>query len=170
MKTVLFFCISLLLNSNSFAQVSSTNNNETVEILNFKLTIFENSKEGRTYKIYYFTKKKIRIYDKPFPMHNYKEHLHTIHKYNSKELFLEVTKLNLNSLKEVYFNNCVDSTNGQDFSIVIGTKSKSSSTTLHHYYIKEFDNLMTLLNKYLPQIWQIQYLDKETKQDCSKLD
>jgi hypothetical protein len=166
MKPVIFFCISfLLLKSNSFAQDNSTNKN--VDILNIKLTVFKNSKEGRTFKTYHFNNKKIHIYDKPFPTNNYKEHLYTKHKYNSKELFLELSKLNLYSLKKEYNNNYIDSNNGKDYFIIITSKTNTTSTNLHHYYIKEIEEFMTLLNRYLPQTLQILYLNKETKQDCS---
>lgn len=170
MRPLVILCFSLfLIKINSIAQASLTNN-EIDRILNFRLTIYKNSNEGATYKVYYFTNKKIYIYEKPFPTDNYKERLYTKHKHSAKELFLKILKLKLDSLKEEYYNNCIDSSSGQDFSIIISTRSKQISKKLHHYYLKEIDDLVTLLNSYLPQTMQIPYLDKETKQDCSKLE
>jgi hypothetical protein len=167
MKIIMIICISFfLLSGTSIAQESSINKYETSKISIVKLTVFKNSKEGQTFETYYFNKKKIHVYGKPFPKQNYKEHLHTIHKYNSKEFFLDISKLNLTLLKETYLNNCIDTTNGQDFSIIIGAKTKSTSINLHHYYLKGIEDLITLINKYLPQSLRIKYLDKETKQDC----
>ena len=170
MKTLFLFFISLIfLTSNSCAQVNLTTNKKNVKISRLKLTIFKNSQEGRTHRIYYFNKKKIRIYDKPFPNHDFIDHLHTIHKYSSEDLFLEVSKLNLDSLNGTYFNYCVDTTKGKDYSIIITTKSESMSTTLHHYYLKGIEDLITLVNKYLTNNLRIQYLDKGLKQDCTEL-
>lgn len=171
MKTAIFFFVSvLILKSNSFGQDNSTSKNETVKIININLTIFENFKERQTFTGYNFSNRKIRIYDKPFPKSNYKEHLHTIHKYNSKELFLELSRLNLSSLKEGYYNNCMDSSNGKDYTIIITAKSKNISTKIHHFYIDEIDKLVAVLNRYLPKLFQIKYLDKETKQNCIKVE
>ena len=73
---------------------------------------------------------------------------------------------NLHTLKEVYNNNCVDTSNAYDFSILIESKSMTISTTPHYCYIKQVDDLISLITKYLPLTFQIEYLTKEKKQDC----
>ena len=132
------------------------------------MTVYENSKDGNKYKVYSFDKKKFQVYDKPFSKQSFKEHLYTNHKFDSDKLFGEISNLCLDTLKEVYYNNCVDTISGYDYSILIETKAMTKSITLHHYYIKQVEDLVGLLNKYLPQTLQIQYLSRENRQDCIK--
>lgn len=60
------------------------------------------------------------------------EHLYTNQKFKSKELFPEISKLNLVTLNELYFNNCMESNKGYDYSITIESKSKTTTVKLHH--------------------------------------
>jgi hypothetical protein len=169
MKTLLicFFLLSIF-NNITFSQGSFETKNGNYRLLKIKLSVFENSKDGKKYKIYSFEKKKFRIYEKPFATNSFKEHLYTNHKFNSDKLFHEISTLNLDTLKGVYYNNCIDTISGYDYSIIMETKELTKSITLHHYYIKQIDDLVSLLNKYLPQTLQIHYLTRETRQDCTK--
>jgi|LakMenEpi03Aug12_release.lakeMendotaPanAssembly.Ray.scaffolds.fasta_scaffold01597_2 hypothetical protein len=169
MKTLIIcFILLFILNSYSFSQTSFQNRKRNYNLLNFKLTVFENSKDGKKYKIYSFDKKKFQVYDKPLAKQSFKEHLYTKHKFNSDKLFREISNLNLGELKEAYFNNCVDTITGYDYFILLETKAMTKSITLHHYYIRQVDDLVGLLNNYLPQTLQIKYLARETRQDCTK--
>ena len=131
------------------------------------ITVFQNSDKGKSGKTYFFTGTKLRVYDKPFDTQNYTEHLWTNHKFNSKELFHDILNLSLDTLNENYINNCVESSSGYDYSIKLESKSKTTSLKLHHYYTKEVDSFVKLLNKYLPKNHQILYLSKDNKQDCA---
>ena len=170
MKTLIICFISVLfLNSYSFSQTSLENKKGSYELLKFKLTVFENSKDGKKYKIYSFDKRKFHIYDKPFAEQSFTEHLYTKHKFDSDKLFRDISNLYLDTLHEAYYNNCVDTITGYDYFIRIETEAMTKSITLHHYYIKQVEDLVGLLNKYLPHTLQIQYLTSKTKQDCAKL-
>jgi hypothetical protein len=170
MKSIITCCLLVFLSAkNSFCQAApGTLKTDTGRLVQLKLTVVENSEAGGRCKTFLFTKNKFRIYEKPFDNQNYTEHLYTNHKFNSKELFREILKLNFVALNEAYFNNCMDSAKGYDYSIIMKSKSQTTSIKLHHYFIKEVDALVVLLNNYLPSTLQIKYLPEENKQDCGK--
>lgn len=132
----------------------------------FKLTIIEKSKSGERRKIYLLYDKKFSIYEKPFHASSYQEHLFTIHKFNSSALLKEIEKLRLDTLSKLYKNECIDSESGYDYEVTLIKKSKATSIKLQHYYKWEIDSLFILLNKHLPQEFQIKYLSKDNQQDC----
>lgn len=60
-----------------------------------KITIRNIDSSGITWHSYNFYKNKITIYEKPFPVSTYKEHLHTVRKHDSRDLFKKVAELRL---------------------------------------------------------------------------
>ena len=78
----------------------------------------------------------------------------------------EVQFLRLDTLKNFYFNRCVMGTSGNEYYVIISVGTSSKKIHLHHYYRKEIKKLTIFLNKLLPKIYKIDYLDLDTKQDC----
>lgn len=79
---------------------------------------------------------------------------------------LQFSNTKLNGLENYYMNSCVLATSGVEFTIIFETSSTLREVGLHHYYLKEVDDIIQLLNKSLPTKYKIAYLDVNTKQDC----
>ncbi len=86
----------------------------------------------------------------------------------SANQIIDIELIRLDTLSEMYNNNCVMPTSGSEFEISILKDGKTENINLHHYYHKQVEQLIIELNKLLPEIYTIQYLTNNTKQDCQK--
>jgi hypothetical protein len=77
-----------------------------------------------------------------------------------------IINLNLVSLEDNYSNWCIMTTSGNEYFINFSSAQQDKDVWLHHYYLKQIDDLVHLINSYLPQKYQFQYLSKDTEQDC----
>ncbi len=77
-----------------------------------------------------------------------------------------IYRIGLDSLKNGYINFCVLPTSGNKYTLVLINTSGRKQIYLHHYYLKQIDDVVLLINSYLPESYQLRYLEKETKQDC----
>ena len=85
---------------------------------------------------------------------------------NLTQLLSEFKKVNLDSLENYYFNDCVMITSGDEyyFDFVCGSTRKSVS--LHHYYVNEVAEVVKIINSTLPDKYQFRYVSKDTQQGC----
>jgi hypothetical protein len=104
----------------------------------------------------------------------------TIHKsflYSDKDSILFTRKLDLNaierikkirldSLESYYYNSCVMATSGDEYLISATMDSVNMEISLHHYYHEQIEKLINELNKNIPDSIKLDYLKKNTKQDC----
>jgi hypothetical protein len=89
-------------------------------------------------------------------------------KIPNKQLLLStINKIGLDSLKNFYFNYCVMVTSGNEYFLDFTSNSTTKSIRLHHYYLKQLDDVIQFINANLPKRYQFQYLPKNTTQDCS---
>ena len=72
----------------------------------------------------------------------------------------------MENLKDCYFNYCVMVTSGDEYFLDFTNNSKTKSISLHHYYLKQLDEIIKLINANLPKKHQFQYLTKDERQDC----
>ena len=86
---------------------------------------------------------------------------------NNQTLISTIDKSGLDSLKDYYFNNCVMITSGDEYFLDFESNSTQKSISLHHYYLKQLDDIIQIINSNLPKEYRFQYLAKDTKQDCS---
>lgn len=78
----------------------------------------------------------------------------------------QLEKIRLDSLEDFYFNYCIMATSGNEYfiSTIIDTVNKKIS--LHHYYNEQIEKLINELNNNIPDRFKLDYLTKDTKQDC----
>ncbi len=74
--------------------------------------------------------------------------------------------IQLDTLKDFYMNWCVMATSGNEYFISTGRSGITKTIWLHHYYLKEIDNLATVINKVVPRKYKIRYLDDEPDNYC----
>lgn len=72
----------------------------------------------------------------------------------------------LDGLKDFYFNYCVMSTSGTEFFISTTFNKVKKNISLHHYYNEQIEKFIFELNKNIPGNLKIDYVPKDTKQDC----
>jgi hypothetical protein len=84
----------------------------------------------------------------------------------AQSLIETINKIGLDSLKEYYFNNCIMITSGDEYFLDFVNGSTKKSISLHHYYLKQLDDIIQIINSHLPKKYQFQYLPNYTKQDC----
>lgn len=84
----------------------------------------------------------------------------------SVEALEQLKNISLDNLNDFYFNNCVLIISGTEYFISTTTNSKNKKISLHHFYKKEIELLITELNKNIPDKLQLNYLKSDTKQDC----
>ncbi|MFI5150794.1 MAG: hypothetical protein ACHQRM_13745 [Bacteroidia bacterium] len=72
----------------------------------------------------------------------------------------------LDTLQEYYGNRCIMITSGDEYFISITDHSITKTTFLHHYYHKQVEQAVNLLNGVIPEKYRIQYVGPDTKQDC----
>lgn len=78
-----------------------------------------------------------------------------------------ISRIRIDSLKDLYLNYCMVPTSGDEYFLNYSDKSTSKKISLHHYYLKQLDDIIQIINSNLPEKYQFQYLPKETKQDCN---
>ena len=89
--------------------------------------------------------------------------------YNGKiedDLLNKIKNIDLDNLKDFYFNECVMITSGAEYSFSITNNSITRKIHLHHYYIEKIETLIEELNKVIPEKMKIKYVSVDTKQDC----
>jgi hypothetical protein len=72
----------------------------------------------------------------------------------------------MDSLKDYYFNYCVMITSGDEYFLNFTNSSTKKSISLHHYYLKQLEEIIQLINTNLPKKYQFQYLTSGERQDC----
>lgn len=85
---------------------------------------------------------------------------------NLRQLLFEFKKIRLDSLEDIYLNNCVMATSGDEYFFYFQYGSMKKSMSLHHYYLKEIAKVIQLINSTLPGKYQFRYVSNDTKQDC----
>lgn len=85
---------------------------------------------------------------------------------NNQSLVLALDKIEMDSLKDYYFNYCVMITSGDEYFLDFIRNSTKKSISLHHYYLKQLDDIIGIINSNLPSKYQFLYLNKDDKQDC----
>lgn len=84
-----------------------------------------------------------------------------------QKTLITINSIRLDTLKDLYFNNCVMATSGNEYSLDFKSPSMIKHISLHHYYLKQLDNIVQLINSSVPQNYQLLYLGQDTKQDCT---
>ena len=84
----------------------------------------------------------------------------------AQKLFSNISRLHLDTLKDFYFNYCTTPLSGQEYFLSYSDNLTSKKISLHHYYLKQLDDIIQIINSNIPEKFQFQYLTKETKQDC----
>ena len=79
----------------------------------------------------------------------------------------KVKAVDLQSLKDLYFNYCVLPTSGDEYFLQVTNNSNKRQISLHHYYLPALNDIIAFLNDELPKRHQFHYLGKDTKQDCN---
>ncbi len=77
-----------------------------------------------------------------------------------------IKKINLDKLKDFYFNNCVMTTSGNEYFVSTTLDTVTKTIHLHHYYDRQIEVLINELNKHITDSLKIDYLTNDTKQDC----
>ncbi len=77
-----------------------------------------------------------------------------------------ISKLQLDSLNNNYFNNCVMITSGTEYFISLNTENSTHKIHLHHYYLESINKLVIELNKLIAEKYRIRYLSSSTNQSC----
>jgi len=77
-----------------------------------------------------------------------------------------VQNYGLDTLKDFYFNRCIMITSGNEYFLDVVGDRMEKHISLHHYYLKKLDEVIQLINSYLPQRLQCRYLSEKTEQDC----
>lgn len=85
---------------------------------------------------------------------------------NKHNLIATFDKLRLDSIEDYYFNYCVMITSGNEYFLTFENRTTKRRVSLHHYYLKQFDDIVQIINANLPRKYRCQYLTKDTKQDC----
>ena len=85
---------------------------------------------------------------------------------NKQTLISALSEIRLDTLKDYYFNYCVMITSGDEYFLDYIKNSTKKSISLHHYYLKQLDDIIQLINSNLPKKYQFRYLSKDEKQDC----
>lgn len=85
---------------------------------------------------------------------------------NEQTLVSSISNIKLDSLEDHYFNNCILITSGDEYSLSVEIGSTKKTLRLHHYYLKQLEDIIRIINSNLPAKYQIRYLSSTTKQDC----
>src|SRR5487761_2768707 len=62
-----------------------------------------------------------------------------------------INNFGLDSLKDLYDNYCIMVTSGDEYFLDYNGYSMKKSISLHHYYLKALDEIVNLINSYLPK-------------------
>lgn len=85
---------------------------------------------------------------------------------NLTQLLSDFKRLNFDSLKTHYFNECVFITSGDEYFFDLEYASTKKSVSLHHYYVKEVAEAVKLINSTLPDKYHFRYVSEKTEQGC----
>ena len=85
-----------------------------------------------------------------------------------ESLIDQLKSIKLDTLQNYYFNRCVLATSGTEFFISISKDTIKKDIYLHHYYNQQIEQLISNLNKLIPDKYKIKYMSPDTKQDCDK--
>jgi hypothetical protein len=77
-----------------------------------------------------------------------------------------IIKLGLDSLEDYYTNWCVMTTSGNEYFLNFTTDNRTKKISLHHYYLKQLDEVVQILNSLVPTKFLFSYLSKDQKQEC----
>src|SRR5690242_12307916 len=86
--------------------------------------------------------------------------------YQPDTILSAINKIGLDSLKDSYFNYCVMTTSGTEYFVDYVSSSSDKHISLHHYYLRQIEDIIQIINSKLPKKYQLKYLGKGTKQDC----
>jgi len=136
--------------SNSNFSLSITTYNHAEQIFN-GITTYSLTKDTLTiHKKFMFSDKDTILFSKKLD-------------FNSID---QIEKIRLDSLEDFYFNYCIMATSGNEYFISTTIDTVNKEISLHHYYNQQIDRLINELNKNIPDSFKLDYLTKETKQDC----
>jgi hypothetical protein len=85
---------------------------------------------------------------------------------DSLKILSAIRNVGLDSVKNFYFNYCVMATSGNEYILSFKNVKVNKEIHLHHYYLKQLDEIVNIINSQLPSKYKMKYLTKETKQDC----
>ena len=86
-------------------------------------------------------------------------------KLNDNSIY-QIESIQLDSLKDFYFNNCIMATSGNEYFISKTVDTITQKISLHHYYEPQIEKLFEQINKHVPDKLKHDYLAKDTQQDC----
>src|SRR5690348_4681337 len=72
----------------------------------------------------------------------------------SKNIISAINSIGLDSLKNFYSNNCVMLTSGNEYFLDFTSNLINKSVILHHYYLKQVDDVIKIINDNLPKKYQ----------------
>jgi hypothetical protein len=78
----------------------------------------------------------------------------------------KLEKIRLDSLEDFYFNHCIMGISGNEYFISTTIDTVNKKISLHNYYNEQIEKLIKELNKNIPESFKLDYLPKDTKQDC----
>jgi hypothetical protein len=78
----------------------------------------------------------------------------------------KIKNIQIENLHDFYFNKCVMSTSGNEYSVTTKVDKVTKTIQLHHYYNKQIEILINELNKQIIDSLKINYLTSDSKQDC----
>jgi len=84
----------------------------------------------------------------------------------SDDIITKIQSLKLEKLDEHYDNKCIMLISGAEYFIGINNGTKLKQIHLHHYYKDEVAQLVGLLNSVLPKEHHINYIERDTQQNC----
>jgi len=84
----------------------------------------------------------------------------------TQQLFSNISRMELDSLKDFYFNYCIMPASGDQYFLNYSDNLTTKKISLHHYYLKQLDEVIQIINSNVPKKYRFQYLTTETKQDC----
>jgi hypothetical protein len=82
------------------------------------------------------------------------------------DLIEQIKAIKLDTLSDYYSNHCVMITSGDEYFFRITNGKNTKNIRLHHYYHPQVEKLVALINKLVPEKYQIDYETSDTKQDC----
>ena len=79
----------------------------------------------------------------------------------------KIQNIRIDSLEDFYFNFCIMPTSGDIYNVsTIINDTIKKTIHLHHYYEEHIEMITSELDKHIPNNLKINYLTRETKQDC----
>ena len=78
----------------------------------------------------------------------------------SKNYIDTILNLRLDTLQEYYTNTCVMITSGDEYFLNFSCYGQKKKISLHHYYLKELDQIIKILNSLVPKEFHFTYLSK----------